>query len=210
MNTRRAAGIGLLVYGLGTLVAFMSMGAPGGEYSTGGVTDFIARSHWVPAFVLAYLGAFCALGLLVFGRSLRSLLGEAGDTTWALAVAGTATSVVGWFVASGVDVAMAEGGKQVQDGVPAPVVYALTEIGNLLAVCSPAFFVGVAALLLSARLPMPVALRVFTVIAGVCGILAPLFFTYFVYALWTLVLGGVLAASRSAHPVVVQPKESLA
>lgn len=209
MNTRRAAGIGLLVYGLGTLVAFMSLGAPGGEYSAGGVTDFIARSHWAPAFGVAYLGAFCALGLIVFGRSLRPLLGGVGDVVWALAVAGTATSVVGWFVAGGLDVAMAEGGKHVQDGVPGPVVYAITEIGNLLAVCSPAFFVGVAALLLSARLPMARGLRVFTAIAGVCGILAPFFFTLFVFVLWTVVLGGVLAASRSAQPVVVQPKESL-
>src|SRR6476469_5251555 len=84
---------------------------------------------------------------------------------------------------------MAESGHAVQTGVAHPVVYTLTEIGHLLAFCSPAFFVGVAAVALAVRAPMPTWLRVVTAVAGVCGILAPLFFTYFLFALWTVGFG---------------------
>ncbi len=191
-TTRRAAGLGLLTYGLATTVAFMAIESPGGDYESGMVRDYVASGHWVPAFLLCYLGALGALGLLVFGSRMRAAVGSAGDLLWGLCIAATATSVVGWFVDGGVVVAMAEGGRSVQDGVAAPVIYTLTETGNLLAICAPALFVGVAGLLMAKRLPMPVWLRVFSVVAGVCGILAPGFFTYFVFVIWTVVFSGWL------------------
>ena len=64
----RTGGIGLVVYGLGTTVAFGLLGAPGGDYEATLVPSYIAQSHWAPAFAIAYLGAISALGLLVFGR----------------------------------------------------------------------------------------------------------------------------------------------
>jgi hypothetical protein len=203
----RSAGLGLLVYGLGTTAAFMTSGAPGGEYSTSMVRDYVARGHWATAFVLGYVGALSALGLLVLGAALRRTERH-GELLWGLGIAASATSVVGAFVTGGVDVAMAEGGDAVRTGVPLPVIYTMTEIGNLLAVCAPALFVGVAALVLAARSPMPGWLRVFSAIAGVCGILAPLFFTYFVFALWSVVAGITLAVSgrdvsRSDEPEMV-------
>jgi hypothetical protein len=196
----RSAGIGLMVYGLGTFVAFAASGSPGGDYETSLVPDYIASSHWVAAWALWYAGALCAVGLLYAGAGLRRSGGLLGEVLWGLAVAGTATSVVGAFVSGGVDVAMAEGGRSVQTGVPHPAVYLVTEIGNLLAVCSPALLVGVGAILLAARTPMPRWLRWFTGFAGVCGVLAPFFFTLFVYVLWTVVAGvAVLVAAGRAE-----------
>ena len=59
------------------------------------------------------------------------------------------------------------------------------------------------------RTALPGWLRAFTAVAGVCGILAPLYFTFFVYLLWTLVCGAALARSRtpvaSATPAVHVP-----
>jgi hypothetical protein len=209
-TTRRAAGLGLLGYGVATTVAFMALGAPGGTYSQTLVHDYLARGHWVTAFALCYLGAFGALGLLVLGSRLRSALGSAGDAFWALSVAATATSVVGWFVDGGVVVSMAEGGRSVQAGVASPVVYTLTETGNLLAVCAPAFFVGAAALLMAARLPMPRWLKVFSAVAGLCGIVAPLYFPLGIFVLWTLVFSGwMVAGGRRAEAVETQPHASL-
>jgi hypothetical protein len=43
---------------------------------------------------------------------------------------------------------------------------------------------------------MPGWLRAFTLVAGLCGILAPFFFTYFVYVLWTVVVGLIVATRR--------------
>ena len=93
---------------------------------------------------------------------------------------------------------MAEGGSAVQAGVTNPTVYTLTEIGNLLSWCAPALFIGVVAILLSRAKSLPRWLRVFSAVAGVCGILAPFFFTFFIYLLWTLVLG-LIARRASRH-----------
>lgn len=196
----RSTGVGLMVYGLGTFVAFAASGSPGGDYYPSLVPDYVASSHWVAAWALWYAGALCAVGLLVAGAGLRRSGGLLGEVLWGLAVAGTATSVVGAFVSGGVDVAMAEGGRTVQTGVPHPVTYTITEIGNLLAVCSPALLAGVGAILLAARAPMPRWLRWFTGLAGVCGVLAPFFFTLFVFVLWTVVAGvAVLVAAARAE-----------
>jgi len=193
----RTAGLGLITYGVGTTIAFTALGAPGGDYEDTLVPSYIAQSHWPAAFVIAYLGAMAALGLLVFGSAVRRMVPQAGDLLWGLSIAAVSVSVVGWFVDGGLVVAMAEGGRTVQSGVPHPVVYTVTEIGNLLAVCAPAFFVGVAALVLARKGDLPRWLRIFSVVAGVCGILAPGFFTLFVFVLWTLVCGAVLI--RSEH-----------
>jgi hypothetical protein len=191
----RAAGVGLIVYGLGTTIAFGALGAPGGDYEAKLVPSYIEQSHWAAAFAIAYVGALSALGLLVFGGAMRRMLPRNGELLWGLSIAGAAISVVGWFVDGGVVVAIAEGGHTVQSGVPHPVVYTVTEIGNLLAVCAPAFFIGVAAIVLAATSNLPTWLRTFSAVAGVCGILAPAYVTLFIFVLWTLVCGGTLARS---------------
>ena len=205
MNTiPRAAGAGLLIYGLGVTTAFFSLGAPGGAYEPTKVTSYLSSAHWTDAFTSAYIGALAALGLLLFGHALRSSAGALGGTlgelVWGAAIAATATSVVGTFITGGLDVAMAEGGHAVQSGVPHPVIYTISEIGNLLTVCAPALFVGVVAIVLAAKAPLPRGLRAFSAVAGACGILAPLFFTYFLFVIWTLVTGvTILARRRSAQ-----------
>ena len=194
-HVSRAAGLGLITYGLGTTIAFVMLGAPGGDYEDTLVSSYIAQSHWPVAFAIAYLGAISALGLLVFGNAMRTMHPRTGELLWGLSVAAVSVSVVGWFVDGGLVVAMAEGGRTVQGGVAHPVVYLVTEIGNLLAVCAPALFIGVAAIVLSRKGSLPRWLRIFSVVAGVCGILAPGFFTLFVFVLWTLVFGVTLTRS---------------
>ncbi len=198
----RHAGAGLLVYGLGTTFAAAGSGSPGGDYEPSLVADYIASSHWPVAFGLWYVAALSAVGLLVAGAALRALGGWLGDVLWGLAVAGAATSVVGAFVSGGLVVAEAEGGAAVQAGVPHPVVYTITEIGNLLAVCAPALFVGVGAVLLATRLPMPRWLRAFSVFAGVCGVLAPLYFPYPVFLVWVVVVAIAVLRSGARTPAL--------
>ncbi len=196
MNHRRTAGLGLLVYGIGTAVPFAAIGVPGGTYEPAKVAAYLSQGHALSTFGLAYLGLFAALGLLAFGQGIRPELGRWGDTAWALSVAGLALALVGWFVGAGVVVATAEGGPAITAGIPLPVAHTIGEIAGLLAGCAPAFCIGVVALLMT-RAPLPGWLRVFTAVAAVCGILAPLYFTFFVYLLWTLVCGVALAASRT-------------
>jgi hypothetical protein len=210
MNTiPRHGGVALLVYGVGVTASFLAIGSPGGNYDPGAIASYVSSGHWPSAFALAYLGALSSVGLMVFGHAVRGALGgTVGDLGWGLGVAGTTAGVVGGFLVAGIDVAMAEGGTHVQDGLSQPVVYTLSEVGNLVSVCGPAFFAGLLALVLAVKGPLPTWLRAFAGVAGICGILAPLFFTYFVFVIWTVVAGATLAARRTRHSVG-QPAPSL-
>ena len=199
MTTRRTAGAALLVYGVATFVANTLIAAPGGQYDPNGVARFIDHGHIPVVFAAAYAGCLGAVALIPFVLGLRKELGSSGDFAWSLGVAAATTGVVGWFVSAGVDVAMAEGGTRVPAGVPQPVLYTITEIGNLVSWCAPALFIGIVAILLSRMMTLPRWMRVFSAVAGVCGILAPFFFTFFLYLLWTLVLGAILV-TRQVSP----------
>ena len=205
-TTRRDAGLMMAGYGLLTTAAFAVNGAPGGDYTDQLVTSYLASSHRVVGFALCYLGIAGALCLLWFGLRARHVWADVGEALRALALAGAAVSIVGWFLDGGVLVSMSEGHRPVQTGVAHPMVYVLTETGNLMAVCAPALLVGVVAFVLARRAPMPTWLRVASVVAGVCGVLAPLFFTYFVFVLWTLVFGGWVAlGGRRSRVEELQP-----
>lgn len=199
IRIHRSAGIGLITYAACTTAAFFAAGAPGGNYTTASVAEYVAPDRTWIAAALWGLAAFGALGLLVVANGLRGQTGT-GPLLAGLATTGAAVSVVGAFVNGGLVIAMAEGGAAVRASVPPAVVYTITEIGNLLAVCAPALCLGTAALVVAAKSTLPLWLRAISVPAGVCGILAPLFFTYFVFLLWALVAGVFLATRRTSAP----------
>ncbi|WP_137122804.1 hypothetical protein [Segeticoccus rhizosphaerae] len=203
MVHRRTAGIGLFVFGLGTLVTFMTAEIPGGDYEPVKVTAYLAQGHALRTFVLAYVGIASMLALLVFAHGIRDELGRLGEFVWGLSIAAVATGVVGWFIGAGVVVATAEGGPDITAGIPLPVAHTIGEIAGLLGGCAPALFIGVVAIMLW-RTDLPLWLRGFSVVAGVCGILAPLFFTLFVFVLWTLVCGVSLMRLQSS-PATIEP-----
>lgn len=198
----RTAGIALLIHTVATFAAFMFSGAPGGDYDDASVVAYLSAAHAPIAFVLWYIGALGGLTLVVFGTGLRRLPGVGGPLT-GLAWVGAATSVTGAWLAGGVAVGMVEGGRAVQDGVPHPVAYLFTEIGDIMAVCGPALCVGVIALVLAVRRGLPMWLRVCCGIGGLCGILAPFFLTYLVYLVFALVFGIALTLGlRTREPGV--------
>ena len=204
-TTRRAAGLGLVAYGLGTAVAFMSTGSPGGSYEESKVVAYMDSGHWPVAALLGYLGAFAAVGLLVFANRMRHELGARGDLFWALCVAASASAVVGWFLIAGISVAFGEGGSAL-GAIPHPVVYLVSEMSNLVTVCGSAFFVGTAAIVLASKAALPTALRVTTYVAGVCGILAAFFFPLFLFWLWAIVFGAWTALSDRDAARAPQPQ----
>jgi hypothetical protein len=206
-TSRRTAGLGLLAYGIGTPVAFMSIDAPGGDYEDAIVTSYTASSHWVPAFALAYLGAFAALGLLVFAARMRTALRSGGDLFWGLTVAGTAAAVVGWFLLGGIAVVYAEGGAELA-ALPHPVVYALGELGVLVTVCASSFLAGSAALVYAARASLPTAIRIAATVAGICGLLAAFYFPLFLFwlALIAFGVGTLVTGARAARAVQPEPQ----
>ena len=206
MDKSRAAGLGLVVYAVGTLTGFLGVGAPGGEYHPDQVATYMSAGHQWTAFGFGYLGALSALGLLVFGHHARSLWPRVGEVIWPLTITATAVSIVGGFVTTGVVVAFTEAGDPVRQGVAPEVVAVFGEVGNLLALCGPAFFMGVAALVLARRAPLPTWLRVLSVVGGLSGILLPFYFTIPVYLLWVLALGvrAVAGGARAGRAVRLQ------
>jgi hypothetical protein len=200
--SRRTAGLGLLAYGIGTPVAFMGIGAPGGDYDENMITTYISSGHRVTAVALAYLGAFAALALLPFAARMRSELRSGGDLFWGLSVAGVAASVIGWALAGGIPVVFAEGGAPVA-GMSHDVVYALSSLSMLVAVPAGAFLVGAATLVLAARAPLPSAIRAITLLGGVAGLAAGFFFPVFLFWLSAIVLGGwtLTSGARNAAPL---------
>ncbi|MDQ1617324.1 MAG: hypothetical protein QOJ60_3263 [Actinomycetota bacterium] len=206
-TTRRAAGLGLLAYGLLTSIAFTGIGSPGGDYEDKTIVSYMSSGHWAGAMVIAYLGAFASLGLLVFASRMRHELRSGGSVLWGLAVAGTAAGVVGWFLVGGISVSFAEGGSALST-LPHPVVYLVSEMSNLIAVCASAFFVGAAALVVAAKAALPRSLRIASYVAGVCGLFAAFFFPIFLFWLWAIAFGGWMIATGERRPVVpeVQPE----
>jgi hypothetical protein len=205
-TSRRTAGLGLLAYAIGTPLTLALIGSPGGDFSNADIAQYVSAGHRTTAFVMAYVGGLTALGLLAFGHRMREELGATGRAIWGLAVAGTATAVTGWFMVGGVAVAAAEGGGAVQ-GVAHPVIYLLTEIGNLVAVCGGAFFAGLIALVLAVRGPLPVPLRVLSALAGVCGLVAPLYFPMAVFLIGALALAVWCLVAKAPRPAAV-PQET--
>jgi hypothetical protein len=99
------AGVGLLVYGIGTTAGFVGAAGPGGDYDGTIVAAYWDPHHYPAAFAFWYLGALSALGLLLFGLAARGIGGQVGEGLWGLSIAGTTISVVGAFVAGGLVVA---------------------------------------------------------------------------------------------------------
>ncbi len=202
MTSRRTAGLALAGYVLLTGVAFGGSGTPGGAYEPDKVAGFLGGGHLAGALLGALLMA-AGLALLPVGRHVREAVpGAAGELGADLAVVAAAAGVVGGMAHGGLSVALLEGGSPVAGGLPLPVAYTLGEIVNLLAVCAPAFALGALALLLAAAYPMPVWLRVLTVVGALGGLTAPLFVTFFVYLLWVLVLAGWLVVGGARAPQV--------
>ena len=114
MITRRTAGAALLVYAVATFAANSFIAAPGGTYEPTTVARYVSSGHYGIAFAAAYLGCLGALALLPFVLGVRAEIGRLGELAWGLGVAAATTGVIGWFIAGGVDVAMAEGGSAVK------------------------------------------------------------------------------------------------
>ncbi len=211
MTTRRLAGLALAGYALLTLVAFIASGVPGGDYEPDKVAAFLAGDQ-ATGIVLSWAALAAGFALLTVGRHAREALGgPAGERAHDLGVVATSAATVGAFVHGGLLIALTEGGAGMAAGVPQPVAYTLGEMSNLLAVCAPAFALGALGLVLARHYPMPVWLRVATVIGALGGLTAPLFLTYFVFLLWALLLGAwwSLRPARDAVSAAIEPATSI-
>ena len=188
MNTsRRAAGFGLLAYGIGSPFALIAYGVPGGKYSESTIAKFISSGHLTMVLISTYVGAFAALGFLVFANRMRHELRSGGDFFWALAVAGTTSAVIGYLSLGSIAISSRQIGSTVL--VPHSVIYLVTGIGLGIVIGATTLFLGIATILLAARSTLPSWLRVATYLGGLGGLLSILFDPQLLFWLWAIIFG---------------------
>jgi hypothetical protein len=188
MNTsRRAAGFGLLAYGIGTPFALIAYGVPGGKYSEAVTAKFISSGHMTTVLISSYVGAFAALGFLVFANRMRHELRSGGDFFWALAVAGTTSAVIGYISLGSIAIDSRSIGSAVT--VPHSVIHLVAGIALEIVIGATTLFLGIATILLAARSTLPSWLRVATYLGGVGGLLSVLFDPQLLFWLWAIIFG---------------------
>jgi hypothetical protein len=188
MNTsRRAAGFGLLAFGIGTPFALIAYGVPGGKYSEAVTAKFISSGHMTTVLISSYVGAFAALGFLVFANRMRHELRSGGDFFWALAVAGTTSAVIGYISLGSIAIDSRSIGSAVT--VPHSVIHLVAGIALEIVIGATTLFLGIATILLAARSTLPSWLRVATYLGGVGGLLSVLFDPQLLFWLWAIIFG---------------------
>ena len=200
------AGIGALAFGILTFVAFFLANPPGSTYKLSDVAAYLAKGHRVVAIVAMYLGWLAVLGLICLLAHLRGYIGDlagagmAASVFWGAGVAAAASIALGWCVEGGQIIAHLEGGKGLT--VTPQVTHLISEVGSVLFIFgagSALLGFALITLMLASRTTLPGWLRWLTLVAGVCGIAGPAFFTFFLLLLWTIVVGvWLLLAARKA------------
>jgi hypothetical protein len=201
-SARGVAGAGAVAFGALTFVAASLSKNPGGGYKASDVAGYLAKGHRAPTIVAMYLGWLAVLGLICLLAHLRDLIddvpgkGMAARIFWGTGVAAAASFALGWCVAGGQIIAHLEGGKAII--IAPPVTYLISELGVLFIFGSGSALLGfgLIVLMLASRRTLPGWLRWLTLVAGVCGIAGPAFFTFFVVLIWAIAVGVWLIAAR--------------
>jgi hypothetical protein len=202
-NSRRTAGLALLIFTLGTLAAFTMTKAPAGSYDPAAIHSYLAANSRVSIIAGGFVGLIAALALLVYLGTLRAELppGRARDLVWGAGVAAAATAGVGWATATALPVAVAQGGSSVN--LPPSIVYMMSIVAVLMVYGPAMFFTGVALVVSARQLPVaPGWWRGLTYAGGACAILSAAFFPFYLFVVWGVIIGvwSLATGGRSVTP----------
>jgi hypothetical protein len=187
------AGAGAIAFSVLTLVAIFVVNAPGGDYSTTSVNNYLAHGHRIPVLVATHLAIIGVFGLICLLAYLREAIGAesrlAANIVWGAGLAAAASFAIGWGVIGGQVIAHLEGGSKI--ATPPAITYLISQIGVVMIFGSGAILLGFAliALMLNSRAMMPTWLRRSTLLAGVCGVAGMAFFTFFLFIIGLAVVG---------------------
>ena len=198
-NSRRPAGLALLIFTLGTFGAFTMINAPAGNYDVGKIDTYLAASSRVPIIAGGILGLVAAAALLVYLGALRAEMppGRARDVVWGGGIVAAATASVGWTIAAGIPVAYAEGGGNVS--LTPSAAYTGSVIAALMVYGPALLFTGIALIVAARKVATASRLwRVLTYVGGVSAILSLGFFPYYLFVLYGVVAGvwGIASGGR--------------
>lgn len=192
------AGVGAIAFGVLLFVGMVLASPPGGSYSASDVADYVAKGHRTSVIVSIYLVVLAAVGLVCLLARLRDAIADARTAAifWAIGTAAVAGFVIGYALVAAVPLAIAYGGSAVT--LQPTVVFTLAEAGWVVMYGAGGVLLGCALVALALRpAGLPAWVRWSTLVAGICGLAAPLWFPFFVVLIWAVVIGvWLLAADR--------------
>ncbi len=196
VNRGQIAGIGAVAFGALTFAALLLENAPGGTFNAARVAGYVERGHRPAVFVATYLALLAMVGLALLLTWLRDALpvGSRSSIFSTLSVAGMGTWIAGWGVGAVVPMVMGYGGAQV---TVSPTTTYMLATGGWAVMAGGAALIGFALLVLTiAPSALPAWTRWSTLIAAIAALAAYAWIPFFLFYVWSVVIGLWLLVSQ--------------
>ncbi|SRR6266576_1758263 len=199
-------GVGAIGFAVLTFVAISFVNWPGGGYSESIAKNYVAPGNLPVALTGTLIGLIGVVGLICLFAYLRQAAEESSSPgslvpqiVWAVGLVGAASFAVGWGLVSAQPLAHVEAGVDL--GVAPTLTYMISEATSAIIFGPAPMLVGLALIVLTigAGKSLPTWLRWLTLGAGVVALTSLAFFTFFLFLVWSLVIGiWLLIGTRGA------------
>jgi hypothetical protein len=200
------AGVGAIGFAVLTFVAILIVNWPGGGYSEAIARSYVASGNLPVALIGTLIGLIGVVGLICLLAYLRQAAEESSPAislvpqiVSAVGLAGAASFGVGWGLVSAQPLAHVEAGADL--GVAPTLTYMISEATSAIIFGPAPMLVGLALIVLTvgSGKVLPPWLRWLTLAAGMVALTSLAFFTFFLFLVWSIVIGvWLLLSARGA------------
>src|SRR6266576_5721635 len=200
------AGVGAIAFAVLTFAAIFFVNWPGGGYSESISKSYVAPGNLPTALAGTSIGLIAVVGLICLLAYLKQAAEESSPAitllpqiVWAVGLMGAASFGVGWGLVSAQPLAHVEAGVDL--GVAPTLTYMISEATSAIIFGPAPMLVGLALIVLTigAGKSLPTWLRWLTLGAGGVALTSLAFFTFFLFLVWSLVIGiWLLIGTRGA------------
>jgi hypothetical protein len=200
------AGVGAIGFAVLTFVATFVVNWPGGGYSESIAKSYVAPGNLPVALAGTLTGLIGVVGLICLFAYLKQAAEQSSrqstlvpQIVWAVGLVGAASFAVGWGLVSAQPLAHVEAGVDL--GVAPTLTYMISEATSAIIFGPAPMLVGLALIVLTigAGKSLPSWLRWLTLGAGVVALTSLAFFTFFLFLVWSIVIGvWLLIGTRGA------------
>jgi hypothetical protein len=200
------AGVGAIGFAVMTFVAIFFVNWPGGGYSESIAKSYVAPGNLPVALTGTLTGLIGVVGLICLFAYLKQAAEKSSSPSslvpqivWAVSLVGAASFAVGWGLVSAQPLAHVEAGVDL--GIAPTLTYMISEATSAIIFGPAPMLVGLALIVLTigAGKSLPAWLRWLTLGAGVVALTSLAFFTFFLFLVWSIVIGvWLLIGTRDA------------
>ncbi len=190
------AGVGAIGFAVLTFAAIFFVNWPGGGYSESIAKSYVAPGNLPVALIGTLIGLIGVVGLIGLLAYLRQAAEESSPAislvpqiVWGVGLVGAASFAVGWGLVSAQPLAHVESGVDL--GVAPTLTYMISEATSAIIFGPAPMLVGLALIVLTvgSGKALPPWLRWSTLVAGVVALTSLAFFTFFLFLVWSIVIG---------------------